>query len=296
MALAAVMSASPAGRRPLSAAVMREDRVAGLILTPLSEVRGRAARRRRCRGDPPGGGVSCFYLEQPACSRGKVAAPASVEAWPVPKPWRWRSGPSSRISRRQTLMCPPVVVVVGHLFDLCSPPRSPSFRKRRALAAGLDDLLGPHARSGRERGAPVRVPAPVCCDVVYESAPGAAGGPALPRAVAMLSAAAQCRGRGTSHRGTAAEQLGDETAAGALVEVVRQSKGLCPPRPRAFMPRRHDSVPHGLERAAIEIALAVAQSASAHAEAVRADELLDALGTPVTRRNEHALDRLHRDR
>ena len=271
------------GRLPLPvaialAAAAREDRVTRLALGPLSEaeaaelVGGDAADLYRAGGGNP------FYLEQLARSRGAAHSTAAPVDVAVPEAVALALAAELADLASDTRRVLDAAAVVGDPFDPALAAEVAELPEASALA-GLDDLLARtlvRPASGARRFA---FRHPVVRHAVYASAPGGWRLAAHARAAAAL----ERRGAGVvarAHHVEHAAEPGDEAAAAVLAEAARELQATAPASAARFHAAALRLVPEGAvqrsRRAAIQIALAEAQSAAGDAAAARAT-LLDAL-------------------
>ena len=280
LALAAREGLLPQPVATALAAAVREERVTRLALTPLSAAEAAelvgddAALYRESGGNP-------FYLEQLARSRGSasapVEAPARVEG-AVPEAVALAIAAELAGLAPESRRVLEAAAIAGDPFDPALAAEVADLPEAAALA-GLDDLLARalvRPASGARR---FSFRHPVVRHAVYESAPGGWRLAAHARAAAAL----ERRGAGVvarAHHIEHAAELGDETAAAVLAAAASELQGPAPASAARFHAAALRLVPdvpeRRQERAAIQVALAEAQSASGDADAARAT-LLEAL-------------------
>ena len=284
------------------AAATRQDRVTRLVLAPLDEaeaaelVGGDVAAIYAASGGNP------FYLEQLARSRGNAGpVPPADErsrgnAGPVPPADERSRGNVGAVEAAvpevvalalaaeladlapQTRRVLEAASVVGDPFDPGLAAEVAELPEAEALA-GLDDLLARTLVRPASAARRFAFRHPVVRHAVYQ---GTSGGWRL-AAHARAAAALERRGAGIvarAHHVEHAADLGDAAAADVLLAAARELQGPAPASAARFHAAALRLVPggdaHRPRRAAIQIALAEAQSAAGRADAARAT-LLDAL-------------------
>ena len=270
------------------AAATRQDRVTRLVLAPLDEaeaaelVGGDVAAIYAASGGNP------FYLEQLARSRGNAGPVPStvgrsrgnvgaVEA-AVPEAVALALAAELADLPPQTRRVLEAASVVGDPFDPALAAEVAELQEAEALAA-LDDLLARTLVRPASAARRFAFRHPVVRHAVYQGVPGGWRLAAHTRAAAAL----ERRGAGIvarAHHVEHAADLGDAAAADVLLEAARELQGPAPASAARFHAAALRLVPgggaHRPRRAAIQIALAEAQSAAGRADAARAT-LLDAL-------------------
>ena len=314
-AIAALMRRPPAGAvllavaaregqlpQPVATALgaaARQERVTRLVLTPLSEAEAAELVGSDVAAIYEASGGNPFYLEQLARSRGDARTSSPVArsrgdattSSPVARS-RGNAAVEAAVPEAVALalaaelaeLAPDArrvidaAAVVGDPFDPALAAEVAGLPEATALG-GLDDLLSRTLvrPAGTARRFAFRHP--VVRHAVYESAPGGWRLAAHARAAAAL----ERRGAGViarAHHIEHAAELGDASAADVLVQAARELQGPAPASAARFHAAALRLVPDGDEhrprRAAIQIALAEAQSAAGRADAARTT-LLDAL-------------------